>query len=346
MMTRAHVRAYDGVMAALPDGRAGASSADPELVDLRRVDIEHLNPILNEETETWRDELDWDFRPSAELIRRFVHMQALSGFALISRNASRSARSPRIEGYAYFVAEESKGLIGDLYIRRERRVSHEFAPLERSLLAATLEALWQTAGMRRVEAQLLMLKSSFSGADFRSHPREFLYAPLDPMLKLPPKPPHGKIITHWDDSMHELSARLIAAAYQGHIDSQINDQYRSTAGARRFLMNIVQFPGCGTFFPPASYAAIDSASKQLRGISLASKVSEACGHITQLCVAQSEQGTGLGYELARHSLIALRAHGCRSVSLTVTSANHTALRLYQRMGFSKRRDFSAYVWQR
>jgi len=330
-------------MAALPDGPPGNHFASPELVDLRRVDVEQLNPILNEEIACWRDELDWDFLPSAELIRRFVHMQALNGFALVSRG---NARPSRIEGYSYFVAEETKGLIGDLYIRRAHRLPGEFAPLERSLLDATLAALWQTAGMKRIEAQLLMLKSSFSGPDFNSYPREFLYAPLDPMLKLPAKPVPGNIITHWTDSMHELSARLIAAAYQGHIDSQINDQYRSASGARRFLMNIIQFPGCGSFFAPASYAAIDIDSKQLRGISLASKVSAACGHITQLCVAQSEQGTGLGYELARHSLIALRAHGCRSVSLSVTSANHSALRLSQRLGFSKLRDFSAYVWQR
>ncbi|HLW75961.1 MAG TPA: GNAT family N-acetyltransferase [Bryobacteraceae bacterium] len=334
-------------MAALPDGPPGKYSVSPEIVDLRRLDVEQLNPILNEETACWRDELDWDFRPSAELIRRFVHMQALSGFALVSRaDAARPARAPRVEGYSYFVAEETKGLIGDIYVRRDRRPPHEFAPLERALLDATLDGLWQTPGMSRVEAQLLLLKSNFSGPGFRAYSREFLDAPLDPMLKLPAKSVRGMAITHWTDGMHDLTARLIAAAYQSHIDSQINDQYRSVAGARRFLMNIVQFPGCGSFFAPASYAAIDTASKQLRGISLSSKVSEFCGHITQLCVAQSEQGTGLGYELARHSLIALRAHGCHSVSLTVTSANDNALRLYRRMGFSNRRDFSAYVWDR
>jgi ribosomal protein S18 acetylase RimI-like enzyme len=32
------------------------------------------------------------------------------------------------------------------------------------------------------------------------------------------------------------------------------------------------------------------------------------------------------------------------VSLTVTSSNETAVRLYQRMGFTERRQFAAYVW--
>lgn len=333
-------------MAALPEGRPGVDPVAPGIVDLRRVDVDHLNPLLEEETAAWRDELDWDFRPSSELIRRFVHMQALSGFALVTE----SAAGARLEGYCYYVAEESKGLLGDLFVRRARRTPAELARLERTLLDATLDSLWHTAGMRRVEAQLLMLTSSFSPTGFRSYPRQFLEAPLDPMLKLPSLlsrvSARGLLLTHWTDALHEHTARLIAAAYQGHVDSQINDQYRSVAGARRFLTNIVQFPGCGTFFGPASYAAIDTASKQLRGIALSSLVSQGCGHITQICVAKSEQGTGLGYELARHSLIALRAHGCRSVTLTVTTANETALNLYRRMGFTRLRDFSAYVWDR
>jgi len=63
-----------------------------------------------------------------------------------------------------------------------------------------------------------------------------------------------------------------------------------------------------------------------------------------VCVAPSHRGMGLGYELLRRSLLALAAHGCRSVSLTVTASNDTALRLYQRMGFTQRREFAASVW--
>src|SRR5262249_26099679 len=138
--------------------------------------------------------------------------------------------------------------------------------------------------------------------------------------------------------------RLIASAYHGHVDSQINDQYRSPSGARRFLMNIVQYPGCGTFFGPASFAANDL-ERRLRGISLASLVAPEVGHITQVCVAPAERSTGLGYELMRQSLRALAAHGCQSASLTVTASNETAVRLYRRMGFRVRRNFAAYVWE-
>jgi ribosomal protein S18 acetylase RimI-like enzyme len=137
---------------------------------------------------------------------------------------------------------------------------------------------------------------------------------------------------------------LISAAYSGHIDSRINDQYRSPGGARRFLFNIVQYPGCGTFFRPASYAAFET-NGQLCGISLASLVSQRSGHITQICVSPSVRGTGIGHALLRQSLMTLRDMGCHAASLTVTAANESAVSLYERVGFHTIRQFSAYAWE-
>jgi ribosomal protein S18 acetylase RimI-like enzyme len=84
----------------------------------------------------------------------------------------------------------------------------------------------------------------------------------------------------------------------------------------------------------------------LCGLCLASLVASGVGHITQVCVAREQQGTGLGFELMRRSLLTLAARGCHTVSLTVTTANQQAIRLYERMGFRTRRSFAAYVWER
>lgn len=319
-------------MAAFPDWHTES------LVDLRRVSVEHLEPVLAEETTAWRAELDWDFRPAADLVRRFVHMQALSGFAL--------ARGSNVIGYGYYVCEEGKGLIGDLYVLRDHRTVEN----ENALLQAVLDGMWRTPKVRRVEAQLMMISCPLDRAvpypdRFRSFARCFLEGPLQSIAELPPRESPNLAIAPWSDRRQDETARLIAAAYQGHIDSQINDQYRSPGGARRFLMNIIQYPGCGTFFAPASFAATDIGDRQIRGVSLASLVAADVGHITQVCVSPSHQGTGLGYELLRRSLLALAEHGCRSVSLTVTASNQDAIRLYERMGLANRRNFAAYVWE-
>jgi ribosomal protein S18 acetylase RimI-like enzyme len=138
---------------------------------------------------------------------------------------------------------------------------------------------------------------------------------------------------------------LIPVAYRGHVDSEINDQYRSPAGARRFLANIIQYPGCGTFFQPASFMALDNTTGRLCGMCLSSLVSFDVGHITQICVTPTIKGKGCGYELMRRSLGALMEAGCRAASLTVTAANTEAIALYERLGFRKVKEFSACVWE-
>ena len=66
---------------------AWQESPEPLVVDLRKVSAADLTPLLEEETGVWQRALDWDFEPSAELVRRFVDMQALSGFALLEGGA-------------------------------------------------------------------------------------------------------------------------------------------------------------------------------------------------------------------------------------------------------------------
>jgi ribosomal protein S18 acetylase RimI-like enzyme len=307
-------------------------------VDLRSVDVDRLAPVIDAQIAEWRAELSWDFTLSANLVRRFVKLHALAGCALVMPGAS-----GQVLGYSYFVAEEGKGLIGDLYVLKPYR-NHT---TEGALLQASLDALWKMPDIKRVESQLLLLSDNSPRHlpyrdRLRAFPRLFLEAPLTRML--PPRELKPSIrITPWTVPLQEATGRLIAGAYQQHVDSQINDQYRSPLGARRFLTNIVQYPGCGSFFAPASFAAF--AGDALCGASLASLVASNAGHITQVCVAPSHQGEGLGYDLVRRSMEAMARSGCTSVSLTVTAANESALKLYRDMGFAPRRSFFAYVWE-
>ncbi len=321
-------------MAALPE--AGL----PELVELRRLRVEHFQPLLEEETARWRELFDWDFRPSADLVRRFVRMKALHGWGLLEGG--------QLIGYSYYVCEEAKGLIGDLYVLRHRQA----VELENLLLEAVLDSLFATPPIRRVEAQLMMLPSPFErpvprGGWLHRYARNFMVADLEAAGSLPPGPAAAKIrIERFTERFQEPAAELIAAAYRGHIDSEINDQYRSLSGARRFLSNIVHYPGCGSFFPPASLVAIDAADGRLVGLSLSSLVAAQVGHITQICTAPEVRGRGVGYELLRSSMAILARERCRKVSLTVTASNREAVRLYERTGFRTLRTFAAYVWTR
>jgi len=312
--------------------------AKPLLVDLRQVRAEDLDPLLDEEVGHWERELDWDFRPSADLVRRFVRMQALSGYVL--------AAGRQVVGYCYYVSEERKGLIGDLYVMDD----WSRPELEAQLLTAVLRAMFATPQVKRVESQLMMLSGAVrERMPFREWLRPFTRNFMMADLKGAPEFPVGKaaagtMFERWHEREHEQSARLIARAYQGHVDAEINDQYRNVSGARRFLTNIVQYPGCGSFFQQGSYVAMDAVTGQLLGLSLASLVAFDVGHITQVCVDPAVRGTGVGYELMRHCMNALAESGCRKVSLTVTASNTGAIGLYERLGFRTHRCFDAIVW--
>lgn len=305
----------------------------PRVVDLRRIRAADLEPVLQEEADRWDRELHWDFGPAGELVRRFTGMRALNGCALYEGGAC--------IGYGYYVTEDHKGLIGDLYVRRARQSIEN----ENLLLGTMLEELFRTPYIRRVESQLMMLQSPLDrpvpmAERMESFERHFLEIDLEHAAGLPER--RGALrYAGWDERRQDDSAQLIAEAYRGHVDGRINDQYRSPAGARRFLMNIIQYPGCGHFLRDASYAAYDD---ELAGVSLASVVGPTAGHITQICVAPRVRGSGAGYELLRRSLESMRQRGCRTASLTVTAANTEAVRLYRAAGFRTLRDFSARIW--
>lgn len=308
------------------------------VVELRHLRGGDLDALLDEETRAWRDTLDWDFRGSANLVRRFLEMQALNGYALLINGYP--------AGYTYYVAEDRKGLIGDLYVMKD----YLSVENEARLVTAVVQGLMNTPLIRRIESQLMMLRTGPKIAlpepkYLRTFVRNFMDIDAEAVRRLPERQPSRALwFDSWNERKQDEAASLIASAYEGHIDSEINDQYRSAAGARRFLMNIVQFPGCGSFFQPASFVALEPGSARLAGICLASLVQADVGHVTQVCVAKTARSTGVGYELIRKSLESLVRHGCRKVTLTVTASNIEAVGLYERMGFRKTRNFFAYVW--
>lgn len=304
---------------------------------LDRLRGDDIAPLLAEEVAAWDQALNWDYRPSAELIDRFVRSEQLAGYALLLRG--------KPIGYVYLVFEDRKTTIGGLFVSAAYRTARN----EDLLLEAALAELFKTPGVRRVQAQLMLLDNPmtrpYPRAEWmRRYQREFMQADLSAAAALEPVAPrHAVYFEPWTTLCIDETAGLIARSYEGHVDARINDLYCTPAGSRKFLENIVQYPGCGSFYQSGSFAARDSATRRLVGTIMASVVSPEFGHVTQVCVHPSVQGTGLGYELMRKSMVSMAERGFKRVSLTVTSAN-PAIALYRRMGFVERSPFAALVW--
>ncbi|MBC7928660.1 MAG: GNAT family N-acetyltransferase [Bryobacteraceae bacterium] len=317
---------------------AAPNRSMPEVVDLSKLRGGDLDSLLADEVLTWRSTLSWDFTASANLVKRYLAIHSLNGYAL--------KVGSHFIGYCYYVSEERKGLIGDLYVSREW-ASQETEDL---LLSAALNALVSTSGVDRIEAQLMLLHGPFErtvplARYGQIYPRIFMRAELNESSPLPSVQSENDLRwEEWNAKREDESAGVIAVAYRDHVDGNINDQYRTRAGARRFLHNVVNYPGCGSFLPKASLVALDR-TKQIAGLIMASSVAGDVGHITQVCVSPQWKRRGVGYELVRRSMLAMADHGCERASLTVTAANRNAIELYQNIGFRAVRRFAAYVWE-
>lgn len=321
-----------------------AHSDEPaeEVIELRRLGPGALDALLEEEVRSWRERLHWDFRPSAELVQRYVAMRALDGLALFV--------GAEVAGYVYWVQEDRKALLGDLYVRAHARNDvRENLLLSGALARLTAGPHFTSSWIRRVEAQLMGASIRAAGAlpdgprpaGFR---RLFMLAPLEGWRELPRLPlVEGLQAEHFGPRWMDEAAALVARVYAGHVDSEINDQYRTVTGAGRFLQNVVQYPGCGIFRHDCSFVALDE-TRRVQGLCLASQVSPESGHIAQICVDRSLHGRGAGYELLRCSMAAMAGCGLSEVSLTVTERNAQALALYRRTGFRTIHEFDALVW--
>jgi ribosomal protein S18 acetylase RimI-like enzyme len=311
-----------------------------EILDLRHFSSVDLRALLQDEVREWARVLSWDYSGSAEMILRYVDAKILPGYAAIERG--------RIVGFAFFVYEGSKGVIGDLFVANGGRLPdpHE---IESRLLLHVIETLQQSPGIHRVEAQLLVHEAGvvarpFVEQGFQRHQRLFMGLELSHQLNPPPIEPEIEL-RRWSEQDYQTAAAVITTAYRGHVDSEINDQYRTLSGSLRFLNNIVRFPGCGTFDAEGSFVAVHKRTRSLVGLILCSRVRHDVGHVTQVCVLPEYRSHGLGESLMAATVGNLRQRNYSLLSLTVTEANTRAVTLYQRLGFDIRRVFDAFVWE-
>jgi ribosomal protein S18 acetylase RimI-like enzyme len=312
-----------------------------EILDLRHFSSADLRSLLDDEIQVWANLLCWDYSGSAEMILRYMDAKFLPGYAAVSRG--------KVFGYSFFVYENNKGVIGDLFVS-EGGNGADREKVEQRLLTHVIETLQQSPGIHRIEAQLLAHEAGaaakpFEDQGFSRHARLFMTLPLTAGQASDSRLSPEIEIRRWTEHDYQPSAAVITAAYRNHVDSEINDQYRTLSGSLRFLNNIVRFPGCGTFDPESSFVAVDRESRALAGIILCSRVRHDVGHVTQVCVLPEYRAHGLGKLLMAATIRNLRQRKFSALTLTVTQANSRAVELYERLGFETKRVFDAFVWE-
>ena len=336
-----------------------ASVKQLEILDIRHFNARQLRPLLEQEAVAWEKRLHWDYKSSTELLLNYLDSHVLPGFVALDRG--------KICGFTFCVYEGQKAVVGDAYAIKAGDKTP--AEITRILLVHLLEVLVTAPNISRIESQLLLYDEGLNNTVFLNHgfhiyPRLFMECQLKAVVDRPnpassgsngsgahpPKKPvslsPNMQLRHWEQKFYQASAELIHDSYLGNIDARINDQYRTLHGSLRFLHNIVRFPGCGIFEETASWALFDTATEQMQGLVLCSRVAPTVAHITQLCIAPKVRGRGLARSLMYHAMAHLAATGFEAITLTVTEANDTAVRLYEDLGFTTRHRFDAMVCEK
>ena len=270
-------------------------------------------------------------------IQRLLDRRLLLGRAL--------ARNGCPVGYAYFVPQGPRAIVGDLFV--QAGCEAHFAC---RLLESTLDAACLHRGVSRVEGQLLCLDqipsvSPVVRGTLRTFPRALMLKSGLDCSAAPASATRSFQFLPWAAGHLMGASELVAESYQGHVDAMINDDYASVTGARRAVVQATRHAPGRPFFAPAAVVAREPGSPALAGVCLGSLVSDTVGHIAQLCVAPASRGRGLGSDLLRQAIRAFAEAGCDAVSLTVTASNSGAVRLYERHGFRVIASFPAFVWQ-
>jgi ribosomal protein S18 acetylase RimI-like enzyme len=311
-----------------------------EILDLRHFSARQLRPLLETEARFWQERLRWNYQSSTELLLQYLDSRILPGFVALDRG--------RICGFTFCVYEGQKAVVGDAFAIANEPA--QMLHITQSLLHQLLQLLQHSPGIHRVESQLLLydagsIDEPFLAAGFAMYPRLFMEYDLPPShtpTRSSSLPPPIELLS-WSSDHYQAAAELIHESYLGHIDARINDQYCSLHGSLRFLHNIVRFPGCGVFDPDASWVLRDKRNGALIGMLLCSRVADDVAHITQLCVATAYRGQRLGIALLEHCITHLTHSRFAAITLTVTEANHQAVKLYQDSGFFIRHRFDAMV---
>jgi ribosomal protein S18 acetylase RimI-like enzyme len=322
-----------------------------KVVDVQRISGRQFEGLLQTESKAWLDALHWDYASSAELILTYLDQKRLSGFALLEDGY--------VQGYCLYFREGSKASIGDLFVEPGNSSLSQLT----LLLERTIRELSSTPGVRRIEAQLPHYDASqitpfFRARLFQVFLRQFMALRLEsgnnsslfPEEAFPGGEEMAKRVSGdflfqpWERRYDREAAYLLNEVYRNHIDAALNDQYRTLTGTSRLIESIVRYRGCGDYLQNISTVAIHRSTGKLAAALGLTAVRDGTAHVPQIATASGFQGLGLGTAMLRSSFQKLLQEGYSEVSLTVTSLNARAVRLYERLGFKTLRVFGAFAW--
>jgi GNAT superfamily N-acetyltransferase len=304
------------------------------VVNLPAVSPAELEGLWQREEQLWRERFFWDVSDRLAVLGRVVQRGDLSGKAV--------RVGGRIVGYAYCLLGGHLGVIAGFVVSPESSTAATAI-----LVQETVDEIRRT-GVSRIESSFVpidgpSLPPFFEREGFRTYWREFMryelsrtQGSMSPSALVELEPLRGSDLRE--------AAAIMLAAYNGGVDAEIGQHYRTYEGCELVLQNLVSQGGGGVPILEASAMA----RHRGRGIGfiILSEIAARQGHLPQVAVLPEYQRQGLGRMLVSYGLSRLAELGFETLSLIVSRLNRPALRMYQLMGFQSVLSFPVFTWER
>jgi GNAT superfamily N-acetyltransferase len=153
--------------------------------------------------------------------------------------------------------------------------------------------------------------------------------------------PDGYYWVPWDDTLIDVHAEVMFASFRDEIDTQVFPSLGDRRGCHHLMDEIWRRPGFvreATWLlgSPAGYCGTVQGIRERSGL----------GAIQNLGVTAAHRGQGLGSALLLQALHGFRRAGLGRAFLEVTARNDAAVRLYQQLGFRRRKTLYKAVENR
>jgi ribosomal protein S18 acetylase RimI-like enzyme len=153
-----------------------------------------------------------------------------------------------------------------------------------------------------------------------------------------PRLPAGYRLFPWAESLLEAHAEAKYLSFRSEIDANVFPCLGELAGCHRLMHEIRMKEG---FLPQATWLALydgdSERTSEYCGTVQGIRDASGFGAIQNLGITPDHRGRGLGTILMHRALEGFRAAGLRRAFLEVTAQNDGAIRLYERIGFSRAR---------
>jgi ribosomal protein S18 acetylase RimI-like enzyme len=321
--------------------------ANLKIIPLSQADLGSLELLFDEQCAEWLSFLQWDYSGPSRLVREVARQNDLEGVVALNND--------QIIGFAFYVVEQTRCSIGDIYVSRSWRKTGA----DRQIAAAIIRRLELLPGLNRIESQCVGIgndaaNSFFENYGFKRFDRLFMVAQLKSIepssivrgTKHPGNQPDDVVLRPWEERDSSPAANVIYQSHRLEHDSLINSQYRSQEGCAELVTVLTDSIWCGSFLPTVTHVAEDTVTGKPVGVLIASRMAARAGHFGQVSVLPSYQNQGIGRRLIAAGIEELRELDFNTVSLAVTSLNEPAVHLYQACGFRTIHTFPVFYFER